>query len=154
MWYVLENVTCASQKSFLPNLLLHQFAANIPNHPHHCRNHRHPDHCHQYHHHHPHQYCPNLAKGSKWQKEKFLVKEQNASDTCILSYIFLIGWVVHEILPGRKLMWIMKTSIQWNLCKTMKITLLYQGKNTKKYKELGPAIWPCNKRILLYPTSL
>ena len=30
---------------------------------------------------------------------------------------------------------------------------LYQGKNTKKYKELGPAKLPCYKRVLLYPTS-
>ena len=43
---------------------------------------------------------------------------------------------------------------------TMKITLLYQvswlyqGKETKKYKELGPAKLPCYKRVLLYPTSL
>ena len=37
---------------------------------------------------------------------------------------------------------------------TMKITLLYQGKKTKKYKELGPAKLPCYKRVLLYPTSL
>ena len=43
---------------------------------------------------------------------------------------------------------------------TMKITLLYQVshyirvKNTKKYKELGPAKLPCYNRILLYPTSL
>ena len=43
---------------------------------------------------------------------------------------------------------------------TMKITLLYQvscyirGQKTKKYKELGPAKWPCYKRVLLYPTSL
>ena len=39
---------------------------------------------------------------------------------------------------------------------TMKITLLYQvsvlyqGKKTKKYKELGPAKLPCYKRVLLY----
>ena len=32
---------------------------------------------------------------------------------------------------------------------TMKITLLYQGKKTKKYKELGPAKSPCYKRVLL-----
>ena len=31
---------------------------------------------------------------------------------------------------------------------------LYQGKKTKKYKELGPAKLPRYKRILLYPTSL
>ena len=31
---------------------------------------------------------------------------------------------------------------------------LYQGKKIKKYKELGPAILPCYKRDLLYPTSL
>ena len=31
---------------------------------------------------------------------------------------------------------------------------LYQGKETKKYKELGPAKLPCYKRVLLYPTSL
>ena len=31
---------------------------------------------------------------------------------------------------------------------------LYQGKKTKKYKELGPAKLPCYKRVLLYPTSL
>ena len=37
---------------------------------------------------------------------------------------------------------------------TMKITLLYQGKKTKKYKEVGPAELPCYKRVLLYPTSL
>ena len=43
---------------------------------------------------------------------------------------------------------------------TMKITLLYQvfslyqGKKTKKYKDLGPAKLPCYKRVLLYPTSL
>ena len=37
--------------------------------------------------------------------------------------------------------------------RTMKITL-YQGKKTKKYKELGPAKLPCYKRVLLYPTSL
>ena len=44
---------------------------------------------------------------------------------------------------------------------TMKITLvvisgylLYQGKKTKKYKELGPAKLPCYKMVLLYPTSL
>ena len=37
---------------------------------------------------------------------------------------------------------------------TMKITLLYQGKKTKNYKELEPAKLPCYKRILLYPTSL
>ena len=43
---------------------------------------------------------------------------------------------------------------------TMKITLLYQvshyirGKQTMKYKELGPAKLPCYKRVLLYPTSL
>ena len=43
---------------------------------------------------------------------------------------------------------------------TMKITFLYQVshyirvKNTKKYKELGPAKSPCYKRVLLYPTSL
>ena len=43
---------------------------------------------------------------------------------------------------------------------TMKITLLYQVsyyirvKNTKKYKELGPAKLPRYKRILFYPTSL
>ena len=36
---------------------------------------------------------------------------------------------------------------------TMKITLLYQGKRTKIYKELGPAKLPY-KRVLLYPTSL
>ena len=27
---------------------------------------------------------------------------------------------------------------------------LYQGKKTKKYKELGPAKLPCYKRVLLY----
>ena len=32
--------------------------------------------------------------------------------------------------------------------------LLYQGKKTKNYKELGPAKLPCYKRVLLYPTSL
>ena len=37
---------------------------------------------------------------------------------------------------------------------TMKITLLYQGKNKKKYKGLGPANIPSCKRVLLYPTSL
>ena len=42
---------------------------------------------------------------------------------------------------------------------TMKITLLYQvslyqGKETKKYKELGPVKSPCYKRVLLYPTSV
>ena len=37
---------------------------------------------------------------------------------------------------------------------TMKITLLYQGKKTKKYKELGQAKLPRYKRILLYPTSV
>ena len=37
---------------------------------------------------------------------------------------------------------------------TMKITLLYQGKNTQKYKELVPAKLPCYKRVLFYPTSL
>ena len=37
---------------------------------------------------------------------------------------------------------------------TMKITLLYQGKKMKKYKEFGPAKLPCYKRVLLYPTSL
>ena len=37
---------------------------------------------------------------------------------------------------------------------TMKITLLYQGKKIKKYKELGPTKLPCFKRVLLYPTSL
>ena len=43
---------------------------------------------------------------------------------------------------------------------TMQITLLYQVshyirvKNTKKYKELGPAKLPCYKRVLLSPTSL
>ena len=43
---------------------------------------------------------------------------------------------------------------------TMKLTLLYQVshyirvKKTKKFKELGPAKWPCYKRVLLYPTSL
>ena len=37
---------------------------------------------------------------------------------------------------------------------TMQITLLCQGKKTKKYKELGPAKLPCYKRVLLYPTSL
>ena len=43
---------------------------------------------------------------------------------------------------------------------TMKIYLvtsgfsLYQGKKTKKYKELGPAKLPCYNRVLLYPTSL
>ena len=31
---------------------------------------------------------------------------------------------------------------------------LYQDKKTKKYKELGPAKWPCYKRVLLYPTYL
>ena len=42
----------------------------------------------------------------------------------------------------------------------MKITFvilgfsLYQGKKTKKYKELGPVKLPCYKRDLLYPTSL
>ena len=30
---------------------------------------------------------------------------------------------------------------------------LYQGKNTKKYKELGPAKISCKNRVLLYPTS-
>ena len=30
---------------------------------------------------------------------------------------------------------------------------LYQGKKTKKYKELGPAKLPCYNRVLLYPTS-
>ena len=52
--------------------------------------------------------------------------------------------------------------VQWNLVITrslgLKITLyacfLYQGKRTKKYKELGPAKLPCYKRVLLYPTSL
>ena len=37
---------------------------------------------------------------------------------------------------------------------TIKITLLYQGKQTKKYKDLGPAKLPRYKRVLLYPTSL
>ena len=41
---------------------------------------------------------------------------------------------------------------------TMKITLLYQVSHIRvkkqKYKELGPAISPCYKRVLLYPTSL
>ena len=32
--------------------------------------------------------------------------------------------------------------------------LLYQGKRTKKYTELGPAKLPCYNRVLLYPTSL
>ena len=36
----------------------------------------------------------------------------------------------------------------------MKITLLYQGKKTKKYKEVGSAELTCYKRVLLYPTSL
>ena len=36
----------------------------------------------------------------------------------------------------------------------MEITLLYQGKKTKKYKEVGPAELPCYKEVLLYPTSL
>ena len=37
---------------------------------------------------------------------------------------------------------------------TMKITLLYRGKKTKKYKKLGPAKLPCYKRVSLYLTSL
>ena len=42
---------------------------------------------------------------------------------------------------------------------TMKITLLYQVSHyirvkKQKYKELGPPILPCYKRVLLYPTSL
>ena len=37
---------------------------------------------------------------------------------------------------------------------TMKITLLYQGKKTKKYRGQGPAKLPCYNRVLLYPTSL
>ena len=42
---------------------------------------------------------------------------------------------------------------------TMKITLLYQVSHyirvkNKKYKEQGPAKWPCYKKVLLYPTSL
>ena len=31
---------------------------------------------------------------------------------------------------------------------------LYQGRKTKKNKELGPAKLPCYKRVLLYPTFL
>ena len=32
---------------------------------------------------------------------------------------------------------------------------MYQGKETKKYKEVGPAELPCYKsELLLYPTSL
>ena len=43
--------------------------------------------------------------------------------------------------------------VQWNLVEvlgTMKITLLYQGKKTKNYKELGPGKLPCYNRVLLY----
>ena len=36
---------------------------------------------------------------------------------------------------------------------TMKITLLYQGNKTKKYKELGPAKLPCYKRVMLHCIS-
>ena len=39
-----------------------------------------------------------------------------------------------------------KTFIWYRKCHN----LLYQGKKTKKYKELGPAKLPCCKRVLLY----
>ena len=48
--------------------------------------------------------------------------------------------------------------LQWNLFITRSLgpwkLPLYQDTKTKKYKELGPAKWPCYKRVLLYPTSL
>ena len=56
-----------------------------------------------------------------------------------------------------------KYLIQWNLVITRTLgpwkvpcynRFLYQGKKTKKYKELGPFKWPYYKRLLLYPTSL
>ena len=59
---------------------------------------------------------------------------------------------------------VIRNMLQWNLFITRSLGpwklpcisgfSLYQGKNTKKYKELGPAKLPHYKRILLYPTSL
>ena len=58
--------------------------------------------------------CPTLAKGSKWQKWRVLVKEQNVSviptdvngiSWCLTQHI--VGWVfMHKIWPARRAHWV------------------------------------------------
>ena len=83
------------------------------------------------------------------------------SSVCVCVFVRACLW---ELQLQNTYHYVLKTFLllQWNLFitrslhGTMKITLLYQVsryirvKNTKKYKELGPAKWPCYIRGFCY----